>query len=372
MPTSARTSTPTVPFDDLDADQPKASLPPVTTPATATATAQASPAPAQSPVAARLAGPPPRVGRYEVLERIGMGGMAEVFRARATGPRGYQKDLIIKRILPQLAAHPDFVQGFVDEAKILGMLYHPNIVGIYDFGEDHGLHYLALEYLDGPTVGSMLMQLRNAKRPLPFGAAAFIAREVCRGLIAVHALQDVRGRPMNVIHRDVTPSNVMTTRAGAVKLLDFGIVKISGSENVTRVGQIKGKAGYLAPEQILGGVVDGRVDLFALGVVLYEMLSLEPLFHGEGGDMGAVYRTLEKPIAPPSTFRADTPLAFDRVVLKALAREPGKRYQTAVDMERDLDAAFVESGLSPADVARVLAEIRSLRPGRPAGSAAAP
>jgi serine/threonine-protein kinase len=317
----------------------------------------------------------PRIGRYEILGRIGMGGMAEVFRARATGPRGYQKDLIVKRILPQFAAHPDFVRAFVDEAKILGMLYHPNIVGIYDFGEDGARHYLALEYLDGPTLGSILVELRAAGKKLPFGAVVFVAREVCRGLIAVHALQDARGRPMNVIHRDVTPSNVMTTRTGAVKLLDFGIAKIAGSDNVTRVGQIKGKAGYLAPEQILGGAVDARVDLFSLGVVLHEMLSLEPLFHGEGGDMGAVYRTLEKVIPPPSSFRADTPPDFDRVVLKALSREPAKRYQTAVEMERELDAAFEASGLSPDDVARVLEEIRGLRaspPGRPSPASPPP
>ncbi|MBC8133578.1 MAG: serine/threonine protein kinase [Deltaproteobacteria bacterium] len=303
-----------------------------------------------------------RIGRYEVLNRIGVGGMAEVFRARATGPRGYQRNLIIKRILPHFAAHPDFVRAFVDEAKILGMLYHPNIVGIYDFGEDNDRHYLALEYLDGPSLASILARMRNAKKTLPFGVVAFIAREVCRGLIAVHSLRDPSGKPMNVIHRDVTPSNVMTTTGGAVKLLDFGIAKISGSENVTRVGHIKGKAGYLAPEQILGGAVDGRVDLFSLGVVLYEMLRLEPLFYGEGGDVGAVYRTLEKKIDPPSSFRSDVPAEFEQSVMKALAREPARRYQTAVEMERDLDAAFLISGLLPEDVAQILSDIRALPP----------
>lgn len=301
-----------------------------------------------------------RIGRYEVLDRIGMGGMAEVFRARATGPRGYQRNLIIKRILPHFASQPDFIRAFVDEAKILGMLYHPNVVGIYDFGQDNGRHYLALEYLDGPTLASVLARARNAKKTLPFGVVAFIAREVCRGLIAVHSLCDPSGRPMNVVHRDVTPSNVMTTTRGAVKLLDFGIAKISGSENVTRVGQIKGKAGYLAPEQILGGAVDGRVDLFALGVVLYEMLRLEPLFYGEGGDVAAVYRTLEKKIDPPSSFRIDIPTRFDDTVMKALAREPALRYQTAVEMEEDLNAGFMDSGLLPEDVAQVLGDLRDL------------
>lgn len=285
-----------------------------------------------------------------------------MFRARATGPRGYQRNLIIKRILPHFAAHPDFVHAFVDEAKILGMLYHPNIVGIYDFGEDNGRHYLALEYLDGPTLASILSRVREAKKSLPFGVVAFIAREVCRGLIAVHSLRDPAGRPMNVVHRDVTPSNVMTTSTGAVKLLDFGIAKISGSENVTRVGQIKGKAGYLAPEQILGGAVDGRLDLFSLGVVIYEMLRLEPLFYGEGGDVGAVYRTLEKKIDPPASFRFDITPEFDQAVMRALAREPALRYQSAAAMERDLDAAFSQSGLVPEDVAQVLADIRALPP----------
>ncbi len=302
----------------------------------------------------------PHVGRYEILKRIGSGGMAEVFHARATGPGGYKRDLIIKRILPHFAARPDFVRGFVDEAKILGMLSHPNIVGIYDFGEDHGRHYLALEYLDGPTLASLLARLRASERILPVGIAAFIAREVCRGLTAVHALVSPTGVFMNVIHRDVTPSNVMITTNGAVKLLDFGIAKIQRSENVTQVGQIKGKAGYLAPEQILGGAVDARVDLFALGIVLYEMLSLEPLFYGEGGDAGAVYRTLEKKIDPPSSFRRDVPADLDHLVMKALSREAAKRFQTAGEMEFALDTIFKDSGLTTHDVAQVLSEIAGL------------
>ena len=303
----------------------------------------------------------PRIGRYETLGRIGVGGMAEVFHARATGPGTYTRDLIIKSILPSFASDPDFVRAFVDEAKILGLLNHPNIVGMYDFGEDGGRHYLALEYLDGATLSLILARARKSKAPLPVWFATFVAREICRGLTAVHGLCLPNGQHMNVVHRDVTPSNVIITKTGAVKLLDFGIAKIGNERNVTRTGHIKGKVGYLAPEQILGGAVDGRVDLFAVGIVVYEMLRLEPLFHGEGGDVAAMYRTLEKPIEPPSSFRDDVSPAFDALVMKALSREPAKRYQSAEDMEHDLDAAFHgskgDTKSAAADVAKLLLEL---------------
>ncbi|HEY0709554.1 MAG TPA: serine/threonine-protein kinase [Polyangia bacterium] len=293
----------------------------------------------------------PRIGRYEIKERVGMGGMAEVFRAIARGPGRYQRELIIKRILPHLAAEPEFVRAFVDEGKILGLLNHRNIVGVYDFGEDAGRHYLALEYLDGPSLGAIMSRAKERGQLIDPGLVAYLGREVCHGLQAVHTLCDPLGRPMNVIHRDVTPSNVMTTRQGAVKLLDFGVAKITDAAPVTQHGQLKGKAGYFAPEQIKGGPIDGRVDLFALGVMLYEALTLEHLFYGEGGPMGAIYRVMEMEIQPVTKLRPDVPPALAAAVTRALNRDPDQRFQTAAEMAEALEDLPLTARAGPAELA---------------------
>jgi serine/threonine protein kinase len=307
-----------------------------------------------------------RIGRYEVVERIGVGGMAEAFRARAHGPGGYQRELIIKRILPHLADSHDFVRGFVDEAKILGMLNHPNIVGVYDFGVDQdGRHYLALEYLDGAPLVDILVGLGEQEAMMPLGVAAYIAREVCLGLSAAHTLTDLDGNRMNIVHRDVTPSNIMTTRSGAVKLLDFGVARIGLNSQVSQHGYIKGKAGYLAPEQVRGEPIDARVDLFALGVVLYEMLCLEHLFHVDDQSMAsAIYRILEMPIPRPSSVRREVPPELENVVMKALCRDRDQRYGSAAEMARDLDSVVANSGLRPADMASFFAQFATPRNSR--------
>jgi eukaryotic-like serine/threonine-protein kinase len=292
-----------------------------------------------------------RIGRYEILEKVGVGGMAEVYRALARGPGRYQRELIIKRILPHLADDPEFVRAFVEEGKILGLLSHPNIVGVYDFGEADGRHYLALEYLDGPSLAALITRAAAADQPLPVGVVAYVAREVCRGLAAVHTLCDLRGRPLNVVHRDVTPTNVMTTRQGAVKLLDFGVAKTVDAARMTRHGHIKGKVGYFAPEQVKGDPIDGRVDLFAVGILMHEALTLEYLFFGEGGPLGAIYRVMEMPIPRLAERRPDVSPALDAIVMRALARDRDQRYPSAADMARDLDAVVAEIGGGPAQLA---------------------
>jgi serine/threonine protein kinase len=182
-----------------------------------------------------------------------------------------------------------------------------------------------------------------------------MVREICLGLSAVHTLQQSDGTPLDVIHRDVTPSNVMTTRGGAVKLLDFGIAKINSSSTSTRHGYIKGKAGYLAPEQIRGDAIDARVDLFALGIVLYEVLTLQHLFYGEGGDVAAAYRVIEMPILPPSKKRLDIPRRMDKLVMRALERNVKARFRSAEEMADALDEAVRDSGVGREDISRFIA-----------------
>jgi tRNA A-37 threonylcarbamoyl transferase component Bud32 len=330
-----------------------------------------------------------RLGRYELIEPLGAGGMAEVFKARCFGPGGFERHVVIKRIQREHGADPDFMRMFVEEAKILGMLHHANVVQVYEFGEDRGTLFLALEYVEGPSLSRVLRTLADSGRRMPAAVAAYVGREVCRALDYVHNLSGADGEPLGIIHRDVTPSNVMLTSAGAIKLLDFGVAKSGRSEGLTRAGTVKGKPAYLAPEQLdsaRGGrgrgraqpqPIDGRVDLFALGVVLHEMLSLQHLFAGER-DLVTLKNIREMVIPRPSEQRPDVPPELDAVIMRALERDPDRRYPSAAEMARALDDVVVASRLHMDDVVGMVREIEAeaaapaRRTGARAGRRAAP
>jgi len=300
-----------------------------------------------------------QLGRYRLIEPLGVGGMAETFRATYSGPAGFERTVVVKRILPANCADPEFLQMFAAEARILGMLHHPNVVQVYDFGESDGTLFLVLEYVDGPSIARLLRVLRKARRPVPVAIAAQIAREICRALDYVHGLRTADGEPMRVIHRDVTPSNIMLTTTGAVKLLDFGIAKYETSGTYTQHRMVKGKTSYMAPEIIEERRFDARADLFALGVVLHEILTLAPLFTGDS-DLATLRKVLEMRIEPPSRRRPDVPARLDAITMTALQRDPGQRYANAGAMARALDEFVIDSKLHSEGVVDFLREIEPL------------
>ncbi|HVR03530.1 MAG TPA: serine/threonine-protein kinase, partial [Polyangia bacterium] len=278
-----------------------------------------------------------RCGRYELLHPLGAGGMAEVFKARVTGSAGFRRDVVLKRLHAANNDDPEFVSMFTDEARILGVLHHPNVVQALDFGRENDKLFLVLEYVEGPSLARVLRH----RRPVPAGIVAFVGRELCRALDYMHHFADADGTPLGLVHRDVTPSNIILTPAGAVKLLDFGIAKFAKATQATQNGVVKGKSGYLSPEQLRGEAgIDGRVDLFALGAVLHELLTGERLFAGDT-DLGTMKKILEMKIPLPSRLRAEVPPALDRAVMRALERIPAKRYGSAWEMARDLDAVVL-------------------------------
>jgi eukaryotic-like serine/threonine-protein kinase len=300
-----------------------------------------------------------KVGRYELLHPLGCGGMAEVFKAKASGPAGFERDIVVKRILPQYTRDPDFVRMFADEARILGMMHHPNVVQAYEFGEDGGTLYLALEYVEGPSLSKILRTLRAANRPMPPVMVAYIAREICRALDYVHRLENADGQRMDVVHRDVTPSNIMLTPAGGVKLLDFGVAKFATAAKSTRAGTVKGKPAYLAPEQLEGKPIDGRVDLFALGIVMHEMLTLQHLFAGDS-DLHTAKKIMEMKIPSLTAKRDDVPPDLERIVMRALERDRKRRFATAAEMARALDDFVLASQLHVDDVAAFIREVQEI------------
>jgi serine/threonine-protein kinase len=289
------------------------------------------------------------LGRYELLHPLGVGGMAQVFKARALGPGGFKRDVVVKRILPEYGRDSEFIRMFVDEAKILGLLHHPNVVQVYEFGEDDGTLFLALEYVEGPSLSRVLRTLRGANKRMPPAIVAFVAREICRALECVHDLRDEQDRPLGAIHRDVTPSNVILTPAGEVKLLDFGVATFKNALQGTKSGTVKGKPAYLAPEQLEGKAIDGRVDLFALGIVMHEMLTLQHLFAGDS-DLGPVKQIMEREIPRPSASRDDVPEALERAVMRALERDRGRRFASAAEMGATLDDFVIASKLHVSEV----------------------
>ena len=281
---------------------------------------------------------PQNFGRYVLTERIGAGGMAEIFRAVTNGTEGFRRVLVVKRIRKSLDASSEFLRMFFDEAKISALLNHPYIVQIYDFGQIDGAYFLAMEHVDGRDLGNVLRRLHRLGKQLHPSTAALIAQQVAQGLHHAHTLQSADGQPFNIVHRDVNPSNVMLLRTGIVKILDFGIAKASAAAGKaqTRATVIKGKLGYLSPEQARCEVLDGRSDVFSLGATLWEMLTGEKLFSGTT-DFERIRNVLEAPIGPPSRHRAGIPAALERIVMRALDRDLRRRYANAEEMAEDLE-----------------------------------
>jgi len=302
----------------------------------------------------KTAGSGTTFGRYRLLGRIGEGGMAEVYRAMMTGPEGFERELVLKRILPRLSDTGDFKTMFIREAKISALLLHPNIVQIYEFGEADGAYFIAMESVQGVTLREALTTLRREQRMMPHLVAADIARQICIGLDYAHALHGADGLPLEIVHQDISPTNIMLAYTGTVKILDFGIARAASfAEEETKKGLIKGKVSYLSPEQIHVRPFDARADIFALGVVFHEMLTGRRLFQAKN-DIGRMRQLLAQPIPTPSAINAAIPRELDRIAMRALELDVNARYQSAADMASDLERTLIAARYSSRELSKLL------------------
>ena len=289
---------------------------------------------------------PQPFGKYFLLEKIATGGMAEIYKAmyRAGGAGDFEKTLVIKRILPHLANDDEFVTMFRDEAKLTVRLNHANIVQVFDFGRLGTDHFLAMEYVQGQNLRQVMRRCQELGSTVPIPFALYVAMEICKGLQYAHTRKDDNDVSMGIIHRDVTPSNILVSYEGEVKIADFGIAKAAARAGGTQAGMIKGKASYLSPEQVKGkDVIDHRSDVFALGAVLWELLVGKKLFTGEN-DFEIMNRVLETPIRPPSEVNGTVPPVIDKIVMMALDRDRSKRYPNAASLQKDLSRMLAEFG----------------------------
>jgi eukaryotic-like serine/threonine-protein kinase len=274
-------------------------------------------------------------GKYLLLERINVGGMAEVFCAKAFGVEGFERILAIKKILPTMVEDDEFIQMFIDEARISVLLNHANIVQIHELGQHDENYYIAMEYVSGKDLRAILEQYRRRKEIMPTAQAVYIASRICDGLDHAHRKKDARGSDLNIIHRDVSPQNILISYEGDVKIIDFGIAKAANRAQKTQAGILKGKFGYMSPEQVRGLPIDRRSDIFAVGVIMYEMLTGERLFVGES-DFSTLEKVRNAEVVPPREYNSNIPVALEKVVLKSLAREVEDRYQWSSDLQEAL------------------------------------
>jgi serine/threonine protein kinase len=278
---------------------------------------------------------PTTFGKYLLLERINVGGMAEVFIAKAFGVEGFERFLAIKKILPTMAEDQEFITMFIDEARISVQLNHANVVHIHELGKYDETYFIAMEYVAGRDLRTILERYRRRKEIMPTAQAVFIASKMCEGLDYAHRKKDARGQDLGIIHRDVSPQNILVSYEGEVKIIDFGIAKAANRSQKTQAGILKGKFGYMSPEQVRGMSIDRRSDIFAVGVILYEMLTGEKLFVGES-DFSTLEKVRNAEVPLPRQFNPNIPSGLEKVVLKALAREPEDRYQWSSDLQEDL------------------------------------
>ncbi|MDW8247173.1 MAG: serine/threonine-protein kinase [Sandaracinaceae bacterium] len=284
-----------------------------------------------------------RFGKYLLLERINVGGMAEVYKAKLRGVEGFERLVAIKRILPSIAEDKEFISMFIDEARIASQLNHPNIVQIYELGKEGESYFIAMEYIQGKDVRAIFDRARKRGETVPIPMACHIMMKVCEGLDYAHNKKDERGVDMNLVHRDVSPQNIIVSYDGDVKIIDFGIAKAANKASQTQAGILKGKFGYMSPEQVRGHPIDRRSDIFSVGIVLYELLTGERLFQGES-DFSTLEKVKNVDIMPPSTYNRKIPPALEAIVLKALAKNVADRYQSAMDLHDDLQSFMYTSG----------------------------
>jgi len=293
-------------------------------------------------------------GNYQLIAKLATGGMAEIFLARATGAPD-RDVMVLKRILPHLAEDEHFVTMFRDEADLASQLIHKNVCRVHAFGEFGGTWFISMEYLHGVPLSRMMTRLSKAGKMLDFRVVAGIIVQACEGLHAAHEVRGPDGQLMNVVHRDVSPPNIMVCADGTVKLLDFGIAKARGANSRTRTGTVKGKNAYMSPEQILGRSLDRRSDVFALAVVMYEMLAIRRLFHRDS-DFLTFKAITEEPIPEIRERRPDLPPGMRAALLQAMARDPNGRFDTALAFGNAIRNSVSTLGgpASAADLARLL------------------
>lgn len=285
----------------------------------------------------RVATQPDRFGKYTILERVGVGGMSEVFLAKTEGIEGFERKVALKRIFPDLTAHEEFVRSFIHEARIGGMLYHHNVVQTLDFGKVNGTYYIALEYIEGTHVGQILHKCREKRVYLPPGIFMQLALQILEGLEYIHHAQ-VEGEDLKLVHRDIKPSNMLVSAQGVVKISDFGVVKAESQvDGRTRVGAVKGTIGYMAPEQARGHTIGPAADLYAFGAMMYEMATLKRIY-GQGDEIVILKRVRDGEFMEPIEAASRCVPGLDVIIRRLLSNEPKDRYAEASDITDALRA----------------------------------
>jgi serine/threonine protein kinase/Tfp pilus assembly protein PilF len=296
---------------------------------------------------------PIRFGKYLLLKKQASGGMAHLYRAKIIGVQGFEKFVAIKQILPHLAEEEELVNSFIHEAKLAALLNHQNIVQIYDFGHLDGVYFITMEYLFGKDLRLVFNKLRESGQQIPIEHSLFIASRVFAGLDYAHFLKDFQGKPLEIIHRDISPQNIIITYEGDVKIVDFGIAKAANQSAMTQVGMIKGKVAYMSPEQATGRPIDHRSDIFSGGILLYEMITGNRMFKGED-TLQILAKVREADFVPLRSVRSDLPEKLYAILDRALAKDPENRYSSAGEVQADLEECLFLLSMRPA--ARGLAE----------------
>jgi serine/threonine protein kinase len=283
---------------------------------------------------------PKKFGKYQLLQKIAVGGMAELYRSKVTRAHGFEKLVAIKKILPHLTDQGNLVKAFIDEAKLAALLQHENIVQIYDFGSIDGEYFIAMEYLFGKDLRKLTDKASKTAVPLGLENALYIISRICSGLDYSHNLKDLQGKPLNIIHRDINPQNIFLTYEGQVKIIDFGIAKAASHNSTTHEGLIKGKLAYMSPEQATGKTIDHRSDIFSTGIIFYELLAGRRMFEGE--TMQVYSQVREARYEPLNKLLPDLPPKLLAVVEGALAKDPDQRYQSCGEMLADLEECIFD------------------------------